>query len=494
MKCSFIRNREATNDDGQDRTGFVMRITLTLLALVVLSKPASADPPRRPNVLFIVADDLNNDLGCYGHPIVQSPAIDRLAKHGVRFDRGYCQYPVCNPSRVSFLSGLRPEATRIIDLPTPTRSHLGAEYVFLPQFFRRNGYRAVKIGKIYHTGDRHEDPASWDVDIRESADAKNPPKERILSRMPFAGSSTNSEFVGISLQGDDHEAYDGRLARKGAEELETLARGTQPFFLAVGFRRPHTPYIAPQRYFDLYPPEKLPLPTEPADHLDKLLPVALTYGPHDPRPTAEESRVVRAAYYASITYLDAQVAVLLDAMDRLGLWEETIVVLISDHGYHLGEHGGMWHKMSLFEQSCRVPMLIAAPRQARGESCPRTVEMIDLYPTLLELAGFAVPKHLQGASLVPLLRNPTQAWSRPALTVVSRDQLEGRRLGFGLMGRSLRTERFRYTEWDEGRKGVELYDHDHDPEEYMNLAADPRYADVVADLQRRLRSLVSDGR
>jgi uncharacterized sulfatase len=464
---------------------------LLLLSLLLspLSLHAQTKAERRPNILFIVADDLNNNLGCYGHEVVRSPGIDRLAKRGVRFDRAYCQYPVCNPSRTSFLSGLRPAKTQIIDNVTPTRTYL-ADHVFLPQFFRQQGYRTIKVGKIFHTGAAFEDPASWDVDMRETKEAKNPPEAQILREANLEGKKAKGEGRGIVLNADDADTWDGKVARWSVGHMEKAAKGGQPFFLAVGFRRPHAPYIAPKKYADLYAPAKMPVPEEPAEHLAKIPALALTYKPSGAQLKGAAIASTRAAYWASISFMDAQVGVLLDALDRLGLADNTIIVFISDHGYHLGEHGGLWHKMTLFEEAARLPMIVAAPGKSAGRAAPGLVELIDLYPTLTELCGLKAPAGLDGASFVPLLADPERAGKRAVYTELSRGGTAATsKLSPDLMGRSVRTARWRYTEWDNGKQGLELYDHDGDPREYRNLSQEPAYADVVREHRELLRAL-----
>jgi uncharacterized sulfatase len=432
-------------------------------------------PPPRLNVLFIVSDDLNTNLGCYGHPVVQSPHIDRLAPRSVRFDRAYCQYPVCNPSRTSFLSGRRPENSGVLDNLTPPRTRL-KDVVFLPQYFRQQGYSSIKVGKVFHTGEEFEDPASWDVDIREVG--KFPPDEEKLSARRVQGQRTNNLQWDV-LKTPDAQTADGVVARQAAQFLEQAARGDKPFFLAAGFRRPHSPYSAPKRYFDLYPPDRLVLPNEPPEHLAAIPRSALTYDPAEKPLPDDQRRQAIAAYYASISFMDAQVGVLLDAVDRLKLWDRTVVVFLGDHGYHTGEHGGLWHKQTLFEESARVPLLVAAPGKRAGVASPRLVEFVDLYPTLTQLCGLAAPAGLEGTSIVPLLEDPNRPWKKAAFTVVRRPD--------GTLGRSARTERYRYTDWGEGQP-VQLYDHQADPREYTNLAKDPAHAATVAELRAVLRT------
>lgn len=481
------------------RIRFDRTIAACVLAVLLLASAADTAFPvnsaagktarstrKKLNVIFVVADDLNNDLGCYAHPLVKSPNIDRLASRGVRFDRAYNQYPLCNPSRVSFLSGRRPDTTGIIDLPTPTRTYL-KDTVFLPQYFRRQGYRTMKVGKIFHTGEGFEDPASWDVDLRETQEAKNPPESQVVRQ--------NKKLRTVVLNSPDEETSDGRVARKSIELMEKAVRDGQPFFLGTGFRRPHAPYIAPQKYFDLYSPARIDLPQEPPEHLKNIPALAFTYRPGELKFSPDDWRELRAAYYASISFMDAQLGLILDAVDRLKLWDDTAVVFFSDHGYHLGEHGGLWHKSTLFEESARVPLIVAAPGKKANAASPRVVELVDLYQTLTELCALPAASGLEGASLVPLLDDPTRKWDRAAYTEVSRggDGPTGK-LGPSPMGRSVRTERWRYTEWDFGKAGIELYDYENDAREYRNLAGDPKHAKTVEQLRAMLRANYRPGK
>jgi uncharacterized sulfatase len=451
------------------------------------SSVAESAPPKRPNVLFIVADDLNNRLGCYGYD-VQTPALDELARRGMRFDRAYCQDPLCNPSRVSLLSGLRPDKTGVYTLKTFTRAHLG-DWTMLPEYFRKNGYFTVQVGKIYHTGDGFEDPQSWDVEIRETG--KQPPAEEILKAGEPQGPSGHS-IDWEWLRTDDAKTPDGVVARKAVGYMERALADNKPFFLGVGFRRPHAPFAAPQKHFELYQVDKVKLGDPvPAGHHAGLLPAAINYQTLQSPMSEKEQRELIAAYYACTSFMDAQVRVVLDALERLKLWDNTIVVFIGDHGYHLGEHGGLWHKLSLFEESARVPMIIYAPsRKGNGHACDRLVELIDLYPTLVSLCGLPARSGLDGIDLSAQLDDPTRPSKAAAHTVVARtiDPADNPSQVMDYLGRSVRTERWRYTEWDDGKRGVELYDHSNDPRELKNLANDFAYADTIRELKRLLSS------
>jgi iduronate 2-sulfatase len=455
---------------------------IPFVALMSLAAPSSRLPAAdktRPNVLYILADDLNTNLGCYGHPLVKSPNIDRLASRGVRFEHAYCNYPVCNASRTSFLSGKRPDTTGVVDNVTPPRTFL-KDTVMLPEHFRRSGYTTIKVGKIFHTGKEFEDPRSWDVDIVENSTAKKPPDEQVLRKQGKSG---------VVLQADDADTWDGFVARKAVELMEKAAQGNRPFFVAAGFRRPHSPYIAPQKYFGLYDPNQLTPRTGPPEHLKDIPDLALTYRLGEAKFPDKQPGETMAAYYAAISFMDAQVGVLLAALDRLKLWDNTIVVFHSDHGYHLGEHGGLWHKMCLFEETTRVPLIVAAPGKKPGAVSPRLVELVDVFPTLSELSGLSRPDGLEGSSFVPLLDNPQRDWKNATFTVVSRGKnvAATKALDRAQMGRTVFTGRWRYTEWHDGSS--ELYDHDADPLEYVNLARDAGQSRV----RDELRKLLHDG-
>jgi uncharacterized sulfatase len=438
----------------------------------------------KPNVLFIAVDDLNTSLCCYGHPLVKSPNIDRLAARGVRFEHAYCQFPLCSPSRVSLLTGLRPQKTRIFDLQTDFRTIL-PDAVTLPQSFRRAGYFAGRVGKIFHYGvpgqigtSGLDDPASWNEVVNPRGRDKDE-ESKVINYTPKIGLGASMSFY--MADGTDEEQTDGKGATAAIAMLEQHRDG--PFFIGMGFYRPHTPFVAPKRYFEMYPLDSIKLPFNPPDDHDDIPAPAEYIRPPNYGLTDLQCRECMRAYFASISFMDAQVGRVLDALERLKLADNTIVVLWGDHGYLLGEHG-QWMKQSLFEESARVPLLIAAPgARGNGSACPRIVETIDIYPTLDDLCGISPPADLAGKSLRPLLDNPQRAWDRPAFTQVQRAKFPGR---------SVRTERWRYTEWDHGREGVELYDHDTDPREFKNLASDPAQAATVARLRGMLKQTFPD--
>jgi uncharacterized sulfatase len=460
-------------------------LTAAAAALLAFNVFCHAAVQSQKNVLFIVADDLNNHLGCYGYN-VKTPAIDTLAQRGMRFDRAYCQVPVCNPSRVSFLSGLRPDKTQVYTLPTPTRQHLEG-WVMLPEYFRHHGYFTAGVGKVYHTDVGFEDPRSWDVEIREFG--KRPPADQILKHGEPDGPGEHT-IDWASLKTRDDQTPDGIVARKAVELMNQAVNDQRPFFIGVGFRRPHAPFAAPKKYFDLYPPRKIELPdAPPADHFSSLLPAAHNYTPARKPLSAEEQRELIAAYYACTSFVDAQVDVLLKMVDQLGLWENTVIVFFGDHGYHLGEHGGLWHKMSLFEESTRVPLIVYAPgMRAHGQACEQIVELLDLYPTLVKHCGLPTRDGLDGIDLSPLLDDPSRPVKEAAYSLTTRDDSPqpNHEKVMSYQGRSVRTDRWRYTAWDGGKRGIELYDHENDPHEWHNLADKPEHANSILELQRLL--------
>lgn len=450
------------------------------------SRPTDGPPSGRYNVLFLIADDLNCNLGTYGHPTVQSPHIDGLAQRGLKFERTYCQFPLCCPSRASLMCGLYPDQTLIHKNSIYIREHL-PNVQTLAQAFRHRGYVAVRIGKIFHYGvpgaigtDGHDDPASWDDTVNPRGRDKDD-ESKVFS---LENKRLGSTLSWLAADGTDQEQTDGKAAGEAIRLLESFAARKNPFFLAVGFYRPHTPYIAPRKYFDLYSPEQIQVPHIPPEYLKTLPPSArATVASKQEQRNLPESTARQAmrAYYAAISFMDNQVGRVLGALDRFGLSENTIVVFTSDHGYHMGEHGH-YQKMTLFEDSARVPLIISVPHmKTRGQSTASLAESVDLYPTLAQLCGLPAPEYLSGVSLAPVLRNASATPRTSALT-----EING--------GYSLRTDQFRYTEWGQsGRGGAELYDHRTDPHEMMNLADQPAYTETKASLARLLHDRIRQG-
>jgi arylsulfatase A-like enzyme len=470
---------------------FKRLLVWTCLAIALVAGHSAhllAAAQARPNVLLIISDDLNNSLGCYGNPLVKSPNIDRLAQRGVRFEHAYCQFPLCGPSRNSMLTGLYPNSTGILANGQIFRQTI-PKHRCLPQAFRQAGYFAARIGKLYHYNvpksvgtNGHDDPGSWELELNPAGCDRLIEEPDIFSLRPGSFGGTLSWYA--SPRGDRLHT-DGMLASDAEWVLERCARDrSRPFFLAVGFYRPHTPYVSPKAYFAGYPQKRMPL-VQGVEEDQQDLPAA-ALGSHKKEHELlndELRRQAVQAYFASITFMDAQVGRVLDALERLDLADNTIVVFTSDHGYHLGEHG-LWQKMSLFEESARVPLIIAVPGEGQAGGVAQTpVGLLDLYPTLAELCGVQAPETLQGQSLAAIIADPARPGRGWALSQVTRGRRTKRTFGF-----TLRTPRWRYTQWDEGKQGHELYDHETDPREQNNLADDPRHAQQIADLSAQLHA------
>ncbi|MBI1337031.1 MAG: sulfatase-like hydrolase/transferase [Phycisphaera sp.] len=440
---------------------------------------AVPDAKRPLNVLFIASDDLNCCLGCYGDKVVKTPNIDRLAARGTVFERAYCQYPLCSPSRTSLMTGLRPDTTEVFDLRKHFRSVL-PDVVTLPQMFMNRGYFSARVGKIYHYGvpsqigtNGLDDAPSWNERVNPIGRDKAE-ENKLTNYTPKRGLGAALAF--LSADGTDEEQTDGIGAAAAIRLMEQ--HKDQPFFIGCGFYRPHTPYVAPKKYFDQIPLESVVIPRFPADLPERVPPGALESTRPWPWFGVSEAQLRESmqAYYAAIMFMDAQVGKLLDALDRLGLADNTVIVFWGDNGYHMGELG-LVMKQSDFENSARVPFIISAPGQkAVGTKSPRTVELVDIYPTLADVCGLTPPDNLQGVSLRPLLDDPKAPWDRPAFTQVWRG-------GFG--GYSVRTERWRYTMWGlDAANGEELYDYQSPEGELKNLADDPNHAQTKAELRK----------
>jgi iduronate 2-sulfatase len=454
------------------------------VAFSLISVPSGAQG-KKMNVLFISVDDMNNNLGSFGHPLVKSPNIDRLASSGIAFANAYCQFPLSSPSRSSLFTGLRPDKTRVFDLKYHFRQDL-PNRITLPQMFMNNGYYVARVGKMFHYGNPGDigtngldDKVSWTERFNPAGRDKTSLELDIINYTPKRGLGASMSFLS-DKKGSDEEHTDGKVADQVIGLLKK--HGDKPFFIAAGFYKPHCPWITPSKYFDMYRPEQISLPL--------LIPEVQSAYPEpalastSPLPyfgiTPDQARECKLAYYAAISFVDAQIGKVLDALQSLGLADNTIVVFWSDHGYHLGEHG-LWFKQSCFEESAKTPLIISVPGlKSAGKNCPRCVELIDIYPTLAALTGQNPPADLDGKSLVPLLKNPLSEWNFPAYTQVQRGTFPGH---------SVRTSLWRYTEWDFGMKGVELYNESTDPLELNNLATNPLYAEVVKEMKELLKKV-----
>ena len=456
--------------------GYPMKHILIAFALVWTAAAAIGEPDRQ-NVLFIITDDLNCNLGAYDHPVVQTPEIDRLAHEGVTFLNAFSNFPQCGQSRASFMTGLYPRQTGVMHHQQRFREYL-PDVTTIPQHFMAHGYTAARVGKLYHYDnprdigtDGHDDIPSWETRVNPRGIDKDIEPEIItLEAGKYGG--TMSWLAG---PGEDEDHTDGMVATESIKLLRQYAKTKQPFFLGVGFYKPHTPYVAPAKYWELYDRDSIDVPTVPEGYLDTLPPYAqksLTRVKNQidlPHAVAQEAI---QAYYATITFMDAQVGRIMAALRETGLDQNTIVVFTSDHGYHMGEHG-YYQKRTLFEHSARIPLIVRAPGVTpAGKRSSSIVEMIDFYYTLADLAGIPEPPdYVLGRSMRPVLKNPDEAFRRDALM----------RHEFGY---SLRTPHFRYMLWDDDE--IELYDHRSDPEEMNNLAQDPHYAEVRGILRRRI--------
>lgn len=451
---------------------------VSALASAFCAFPASAAPAGKLNVLLIVADDLRDTVGCYGNKSVKTPNIDRLAARGVRFDRAYAQYPVCNPSRTSFMTGLRCEQSGVVGNNVMFRTQL-PELITMPQLLRQQGWYAASFGKIYHVGEAAgEIRAGW-MDLGKSWDEAQMFQPTELGRQGDVRNLTGGKLrwceVG-AMEGTDDDQPDGQTALHAIRAIEKQTAAGKPWFIGAGFHRPHDPFLVPKKYFDLYPPGSLTLYRDPAE-ITPVPPLSMPGGAFKTAFDAFSDRDrldFQRAYYAGVSFTDAQVGRLLDTLDRLNLWDKTVVMLLGDHGYHHNERS-WWNKNTLFERSCRAPLIIAAPGAKAGAACTGLVELLDLYPTVADYCGVKPPHALGGQSLRPLLENPARPGKPAAFTLVMRGKN---------YGQTVRTEPFRYTRWSDGT--AELYDEKADPQETKNLAAEERHAATIQRLGKLL--------
>lgn len=444
----------------------------------------------RPNVLFIALDDLRPQLGCYGDPHAITPNMDELAARGMVFNRAYCQQAVCSPSRTSLLTGKRPNTTKVWDLKTHFREAL-PDAVTLPQYFKQHGYFTQSVGKIYHGVEELDDSLSWTVPGIYNGRAepgRYALKKNVLKPSGFY-KATATERADVA----DTAYLDGKVVREAIHALREMK--DQPFFLAVGLWKPHVPFVAPEKYWALYDREKLPMPANPSAP-EGAPAIALhdwvelrgyTDIPEKGGLAQDKIKELVHGYYASTSFVDGLIGKILNALDSLGLTDKTIVILWGDHGYHLGEHN-LWCKTTNFELDTRVPLILSAPGKTQGVKTDALVELVDVYPTLAELAGLPIPSGLEGTSMAPLLENPGQSWKTGAFSQFPRPwSYKGKP---EIMGYSVRTGRYRYTEWRDFETNEvierELYDHRADAGETVNLAGRNGHAKQERVLSRIL--------
>ncbi len=434
-------------------------------------KASNEETKQEKNVLFIVVDDLTKTLGCYGHPVVKTPHVDQLAAEGIQFNQAYCNFAVCNPSRSSFLTGMTPETTGIQDNRVPLQSIIG-DWVSLPALFKQNGFYTMSLGKIYHGNhEEHNDMKGWDELYGYKATETGKKGE--------GRNLTNGVLKWChwrAAEGDDEDQADGQIAKKAVEFLK--GEHEKPFFLAVGFHKPHDPFVAPKKYFDLYPLEDCDPPVLPEGWVAPY--------PHTlPGATREfnkfsdqERREFLRSYYACSSFMDAQVGKVLKALEESGQAENTLIFFLGDHGYHLGEHN-WWNKVTLFEKGTSAPFIIAGPSVGKkGVKSDAMFEFIDIYPTLADLMELKnTPDYLEGKSFAKVVRDPSLPFRSEVRAIVRRGDKTGR---------MVKNADWRYIEWDEGRMGNELYSQQDDPMEYHDLAGEAEYTDVVSSMRELL--------
>ena len=453
-----------------------MKNTIFIITLILIfvgcsnptKKAESEEQKTDKNVLFIIIDDLKPTLGTYGHPLVKSPNIDKLANMGVQFNHAYCNFAVCGPSRGSFLTGLRPESLGILNNTTPLQSVLG-DKITLPNLFKMNGFETIGIGKTFHDkSPEHEDDKAWDAYYKYET-----------TQLGWTGEKrnvTDGKFPWCfwqAAEGTDDDQEDGQIAKKAVEIIKTERE--KPFFLAVGLKKPHDPFVAPKKYFDMYPledcdPIELPEGYKPPyDH--SLMSWSKEFDKFDEKDKREFLR----SYYACTSFMDAQVGRIIDALEESNQLDNTLIVFFGDHGYHLGENK-WWNKVTVYEQGTRAPFIIAGNAVAKkGLKSEAMFEFIDIYPTMAELMNLQnIPDYLEGLSFAPVVKNPDLPFKNEIYAVTKRGDM---------MGSMVKTKSWRYIEWDNGKQGAELYDQEKDPMEYNNLAQSEEYASLVSQMK-----------
>jgi len=459
---------------------------LKVILLCLISAIVFSQQNKKPNILFIISDDLTaTAVSSYENKACNTPNIDKLASEGIRYTRAYTQYPVCGPSRASLMSGYYPSATRTYGYVSG-RENIGPERKTWSQLFKENGYYTARVSKIFHMGvpidiengsNGTDDEASWTERFNSQGPEWKAEGEAELVQgnptgtLPRKGGNV---MTIVKAEGDDLVHSDGKTAQKAIELIKK--HKNEPFFLAVGFVRPHVPFVAPKNYFEPYPYQKILMPKKVEGDWNDIPKRGINYVTSiNGQMSSDQEKKAVAAYYASVSYMDAQVGKVLNALKEEGLEDNTIIIFTSDHGFHLGEHS-FWMKVSLHEESVRVPMIIKVPGK-KPAVCNSFVELLDLYPTIAELAGIETSKHLQGKSLAKTIENPNHEVRKIAFSVSQ-----------GGKTFLLRTEKWAYIQYDEDAKsGIELFDMDNDPKQFTNLADKPAYDQTVSFFQKELR-------
>ena len=460
-----------------------LKLALIPLFIITLSGSTTIEPPFKLNVLFIIADDLNCALGAYGDSIAITPNIDKLAKEGVLFGNAHVQYPLCGPSRVSLMTGLYPDQTKSKKLRLYVRQTI-PDVVTLGQKFRTESYHSVRVGKIYHYHNPrdigtagHDDSFTWDRTVNPYGRDKKE-EYKINTLKPKLDGGTLSW---LEADGNDEEQTDGIGAMETMEFLDEFAESGENFFLAFGLYRPHVPFVAPKKYFDLYDLSDFEIPESSDAYLETIpKPAAISVRSKKEQVYLDKelSKTIKRAYYATTSFMDAQIGRVLDKLKATGLDKNTIIIFTSDHGYHLGEHGH-WQKQTLFNDATRVPLIIAGPgilKDKKIENAP--VELVDLYPTLMDLVEMKTPTFVEGKSLTPMLKNINRSVRQSALSELQVNTKSGIAQGY-----SIKTNRYRLSRWKhQGTYSYELYDHETDKKELNNLANHIDYIQVKDSL------------
>lgn len=461
---------------------------LLIILLIAFTDNAAGQSEKKPNVLFIIADDLAvTALSSYENMFCQTPNIDRLASQGTLYTCAYSQFPVCGPSRASLLFGYYPSATETYGYVSG-REQVGPARKSWPQLFKENGYYTARVSKIYHMGvpgdiekgsNGTDDKASWTEPFNsQGPEWKAEGEAELVQNNPYGLKPRKGGNVMtiVKADGGDLVHSDGKTAKKASELIR--AHKDEPFFLAVGFVRPHVPFVAPKAYFEPYPHQQIVLPPKVENDWDDIPAPGINYVTSvNGEMSEEQEKKAVAAYYASVAYMDAQVGKVLKTLEEEGLEENTIVIFTSDHGYHLGEHR-FWMKVSLHEESVRVPLIIKVPGKPPG-TCHSFAELLDLYPTVAELSGLEYSPELQGKSLINTLDDPSARVRDMAFSISVRK---------GVTAFLIRTEKWAYIQYEEdASSGIELYNMDYDPGQYHNLAGNPRYAAVLEKMQEKLK-------